>query len=425
MFINTLKRNKRNFFFQQIGFDTVKGLQLTASVLTAEGEVYTTSGKVPYQLPASNTQVCTVQTSFGSLQISVVSSLNVIYLSIVVNNGNTANIVAAKLELGSVQTLTHQENGQWVLNEIPNYAEQYTICSQYSPITGEFVGSQHSNPNLLDNWYFVGGGSQQGGGQFPINQRGETEYTASGYTIDRWRKSTGTQSILVLDEQGLTVTPTSTANAFLRQPVENKNDYVGKTLTYSVLYKNAGFSTVTAVYDENHRFSVSNAGVAAYTTLDSGYCGEMAGLFGIIGDYLIAAKLELGPVQTFAHKEGDTWVLNDPPPNKALELAKCQRYQLVLSSAGSNIVGNGTAVSSTNFRVVIPTPVTMRTRPTLTYTGIWEIVPGGNITDLRINTYCENNINLSADVSGITIGNSGIMRIQSNSSGKIILDANL
>ena len=27
------------------------------------------------------------------------------------------------------------------------------------------------NPNLLDNWYFVGGGSQQGGGQFPINQR--------------------------------------------------------------------------------------------------------------------------------------------------------------------------------------------------------------------------------------------------------------
>ena len=43
----------------------------------------------------------------------------------------------------------------------------------------------------------------------------------------------------------------------------------------------------------------------------------------------IAAKLELGTVQTLAHKEGDTWVLNDPPPDPALELAKCQRYQVV------------------------------------------------------------------------------------------------
>lgn len=41
----------------------------------------------------------------------------------------------------------------------------------------------------------------------------------------------------------------------------------------------------------------------------------------------IAAKLELGPVQTLAHQNADgNWVLNDPPPNKALELAKCQRY---------------------------------------------------------------------------------------------------
>lgn len=42
---------------------------------------------------------------------------------------------------------------------------------------------------------------------------------------------------------------------------------------------------------------------------------------------IIAAKLELGPVQTLAHQDTDgNWVLNDPPPNKALELAKCQRY---------------------------------------------------------------------------------------------------
>lgn len=47
-------------------------------------------------------------------------------------------------------------------------------------------GPWPSNPNLLDNWYFVGGGSQQGGGQFPINQKGKTEYAGGARGLDRW-----------------------------------------------------------------------------------------------------------------------------------------------------------------------------------------------------------------------------------------------
>ena len=43
-----------------------------------------------------------------------------------------------------------------------------------------------------------------------------------------------------------------------------------------------------------------------------------------------AAKLELGTVQTLAHQDDfGNWVLNDPPPDKTLELLKCQRYQVV------------------------------------------------------------------------------------------------
>ena len=38
---------------------------------------------------------------------------------------------AAKLELGSSQTLAHQENGAWVLNEIPDYGEQLRRCQRY------------------------------------------------------------------------------------------------------------------------------------------------------------------------------------------------------------------------------------------------------------------------------------------------------
>ena len=41
-------------------------------------------------------------------------------------------IRAVKLELGSVQTLAHQDaNGAWVLNEIPDYGEQLRRCQRY------------------------------------------------------------------------------------------------------------------------------------------------------------------------------------------------------------------------------------------------------------------------------------------------------
>ena len=44
---------------------------------------------------------------------------------------NFIEILAAKLELGSHQTLAHEENGEWVLNEIPDYGEQLRSCQRY------------------------------------------------------------------------------------------------------------------------------------------------------------------------------------------------------------------------------------------------------------------------------------------------------
>lgn len=45
---------------------------------------------------------------------------------------NKARIYAVKLELGSQQTLAHQDvDGNWVLNEIPNYGEQLARCQRH------------------------------------------------------------------------------------------------------------------------------------------------------------------------------------------------------------------------------------------------------------------------------------------------------
>ena len=71
--------------------------------------------------------------------------------------GKSINIVAAKLELGSQQTLAHQdENDNWVLNEIPNYGEQLRKCQRYF--------------RRFPAWYCVG--SQQAGNaifRYPLN----------------------------------------------------------------------------------------------------------------------------------------------------------------------------------------------------------------------------------------------------------------
>lgn len=40
-------------------------------------------------------------------------------------------IRAAKLELGAQQTLAHQENGVWVLNNIPKFGDQLAECQRY------------------------------------------------------------------------------------------------------------------------------------------------------------------------------------------------------------------------------------------------------------------------------------------------------
>lgn len=47
----------------------------------------------------------------------------------------TVDILAAKLELGSTQTLAHKEGDKWVLNEIPDYGDQLRRCQRYYFVT--------------------------------------------------------------------------------------------------------------------------------------------------------------------------------------------------------------------------------------------------------------------------------------------------
>mgnify|MGYP000951808441 CR=1 FL=1 len=274
-------------------------------------------------------------------------------------SGNVT-VQAVKLEIGSVSTLQ---------NDPPaDKAEQENLCARFGS-NGEFItGPLYSNPNLLDNWYFAGGGSQQGGGQFPINQRGATSYAAGSadYTIDRWRKNS--TSVLSLTNGYL-----SLSDNWIYQRLEwamtseqIESNMVGKTYTLSVLTTDGLFSATkkiessapfiydTAITNGSIRIQISDSGpFQAVIFANSGASIN-----------LIAAKLELGSVQTLARQDtGGNWVLHDYPPNFQQELAKCQRYQWVTPSRSMWIRAAKSASDAMYFEVA--TPTTFRANPAI------------------------------------------------------------
>jgi len=129
---------------------------------------------------------------------------------------------------------------------------------------------------------------------------------------------------------------------------------------------------------------------------------------------ILAAKLEIGDHQTLAHQETDgSWVLNDSPPNKALELLKCQRffYYIGLEAVKYSIVGMGIANSSF---VTIPVKFssTMRAWPSLIYDGNFSLLENANVNvkldvtrmDLGINSSTPSIGNIAVYAEGIKPG---------------------
>lgn len=209
-------------------------------------------------------------------------------------------------------------------------------------------------------------------------------------------------------------------------------------MTLSVLSTDNKLSTLTGKISETPL-----SGAATYFVLDDVKNGiqlrfirnDIYPLYIDIRAYdslsLVAAKLELGPIQTLAHKEGDTWVLNDPPPNYALELAKCQRYQIELVDPLSNgSPGVGFANSETMAIVSVPLPTTLRCPPTVSYKGTWYIERAGetgsngkSVTDVKMAGLSKNILKLHITTSGLTPGECVILHERGGTS--LFFDSNL
>ena len=105
---------------------TLNGKTITVSALTSDGKLLYKSGT---WTPESGPVVYFDNFEFSSAAFVNAQSYQLGRLYVYA--GKSADVLAVKVELGSTQTLAHQENGVWVLNEIPNFGEQLRRCQRY------------------------------------------------------------------------------------------------------------------------------------------------------------------------------------------------------------------------------------------------------------------------------------------------------
>lgn len=226
--------------------------------------------------------------------------------------------------------------------------------------------SQLTGRNLLDNWYFAD----------PINQRGQTSYTGAVYGVDRWRSLTG--NTISVEMSGLRITgsnDTSFSNMIQQNiPEELLNALDGKTVTASILVsENTGGGAVAARLGSAAGSAVTT-GLSTYTVTfnksSHSYFSIQCATPNTANFVVQAVKLELGTQQTLARKAVDgTWTLIDPPPNKAEELAKCQRYFYRKKGTGPySYYGNG-YINSENGAFIFVNVPEMRVEPTVVASG--------------------------------------------------------
>lgn len=235
------------------------------------------------------------------------------------------------------------------------------------------------NRNLLDNWYFVGGGTAN---HFPINQRGKTNYDGSGPIFDRWRLSGSGTAALNVD--GVALTAISSNLEFYQYLAVEYSDIAGKSICISAIVDGKLFSAGTIVPDTapTDWTNMINI-VTSFGFIQANYEGNASNhvVFSVIATtgkaiQLVAAKYEIGTTQTLAYQdEEDNWKLLETP-DYAEELAECQRYFVQFRSEGQRFIGIAHLDSASYGQCVIWTPVQMRAIPTVS--GAVAFYGGGN-----------------------------------------------
>ena len=257
----------------------------------------------------------------------------------------------------------------------------------------EYYTSRYSGEEMderLDAAGLLGGSAQQalanlGAGVRPglginlgfrINQRGQSRYTANGYTVDGWKAALTnlTSGSVEFKDPGVTITASGDSNGYLDIMQYLEEPLFGRTLTFSVLYEDGTFLTITGtapskapssnttfaneMYDKGGIWlRMSSSGKVYMQIRTQAGCSTSP----------VYAKPEEGPDQTLAYQdEGGGWhLLPQPDADYGMQLMRCQRYfyqKHYLQYQTINLAYEDAAYAF----VMIPLPVEMRKNPTMT-----------------------------------------------------------
>lgn len=205
-----------------------------------------------------------------------------------------------------------------------------------------------TRPNLLDNWYFGN----------PVNQRGQTEYKDNWiYSFDRWKISPS--ATVSVSGGGLSVI------ADFQQAILSTALILGQKYTMSVLSTDGRLGQLTFTLQQD--IAINQGFGFGYFVVFRDVDQYWFRLYGTDEATYLAIKLELGPTQTLAHREGDRWVMNEVP-DYGEQLRRCQRYFRRIKPAQYAGFARGCAYNANSVRVMIPFEP-MRTSPSLNLNG--------------------------------------------------------
>ena len=289
-------------------------------------------------------------------------------------------------------------------------------------------------PKLNDNPFFL------------INQRGESSYTGAGYGPDRWRV-TGSHKLDMLDGGGvkLTVVSSSNANQMIQQYLEPEifERLNGKQVTLAVIVTENSMSRPSYFRVGATEYGNIPAGQIGlfFATLTLNYYSSANNYFGFQcsdrenqnGESisLKAFTFETGENQTLGYVDdsGAVQLLEQPNP---LELLKCRRYQYVIhpeQDRNTVFLGNGVFTTNTRARIFVPYPVPLRTRASLSYTGTFAVSDGSNpykVLTINLEYASVNGATILAETNATSaIGHPAMLRIDNDTNGLFIFDANL
>lgn len=311
-----------------------------------------------------------------------------------------------------------------------------------------------SNPNLLDNWYFGNPVDQRGGNislkgvpvyndaactslisnqievaatciksgtnyERRINGQGGgfvkaadvvRGYTGNGYTVDRW----GILNNVTATLQNASLNIAYTESGWNLYTFLDNVLMPGTTYTLSCLYKasvnpirlvctwgtNKFFYNEQAPISDDWTLAEITGTIPADATIDTNEIvvrslGSGAGNFS-----LKAIKLEIGPTQTLAHREGDKWALNEVPVYGE-QLRRCQRYFVRIN----NVYASGHVALNTTTFVDFAVPVPLRTIPALTVRNYGQLSSAGTLitpTNIQVAAQEANHIYLSVTTPPLT-----------------------